>query len=112
MAARFENLVSVAKKHINEISPQEAAETAKKGNTLIIDVRDSDESAAAHISNAKTISRGTLEIEIEELAPDPSTPIICYCGGGGRSRASGGEFAKNGLYQCEVDGRRLQSLAG
>jgi rhodanese-related sulfurtransferase len=85
MAARFENLVSVAKKHINEISPQEAAETAKKGNTLIIDVRDSDESAAAHISNAKTISRGTLEIEIEELAPDPSTPIICYCGGGGRS---------------------------
>jgi phage shock protein E len=105
MAARFENLVSEAKKHISEISPQEAVETAKKGNTLIIDVRDSDESAAAHLPNAKTISRGTLEIEIEELAPDPSTPIICYCGGGGRSALAAESLQRMGYIN-------VKSMAG
>ena len=85
MATRFENLVTEAKKNVDEISPQKAAEAAEKDGALIIDVRDPDESQAAYVPNAKTISRGTLEIEIEELAPDTSTPIICYCGGGGRS---------------------------
>ena len=78
MATRFEKLVNEAKKNASEISPRKAAEAAEKGGALIIDVRDPDESQAAYVPNAKTISRGTLEIEIEELAPDTSTPIICY----------------------------------
>jgi len=85
MATRFEKLVSEAKRQVSEISPREAAEAAKEDDALIIDVRDPEESKASHVPDAKTISRGTLEIEIEELAPDISTPIICYCGGGGRS---------------------------
>jgi len=85
MATRFEKLVSEAKRHVSEISPREAAEAAKEDRAFIIDVRDPEESKASHVPDAKTISRGTLEIEIEELAPDISTPIICYCGGGGRS---------------------------
>ena len=85
MATRFEKLVSEAKRHVSEISAREAAEAAKEDGALIIDVRDPEESKASHVPDAKTISRGTLEIEIEELAPESSTPIICYCGGGGRS---------------------------
>lgn len=84
MPSRFQKLVAEAKKKIAEISPQEAAAAAKTGEPLIIDVRDPEESHVARIPNAKRISRGTLEIEIEEIAPDPTTPIICYCGGGGR----------------------------
>src|SRR5438105_6223784 len=76
MATRFEKLVNEARRHVSEISPREAAEAAKEGGALIIDVRDLEESNANHVPNAKTISRGTLEIEIEELAPDISTPII------------------------------------
>ena len=85
MATRFEKLVSEANRHVSEISPREAAEAAKEDRAFIIDVRDPEESKASHVPDAKTISRGRLEIEIEELAPDISTPIICYCGGGGRS---------------------------
>src|SRR5437868_226691 len=85
MGMRFEKLVTEAKKNIRQISPAQVAEAVEQGGALIIDVRDSDESGAAHVPNARRISRGTLEIEIEELAPDSSTPIICYCGGGGRS---------------------------
>src|SRR2546423_2972072 len=83
--ARFEKLVGEAKKNIQEISPQETAAALKRGNILLIDVRDSDEWQEGHIPGATNFSRGTVELEIEEAAPDPSMPIIAHCGGGGRS---------------------------
>jgi rhodanese-related sulfurtransferase len=83
--ARFEKLVADAKKNIQEISPQETAAALKRGDTLLIDVRDADEWQEGHIRGAQNFSRGTVELEIEEAAPDLSTPIITHCGGGGRS---------------------------
>ena len=105
MATRFEKLVNEARRHVSEISPREAAEAAKEGGALIIDVRDLEESNASHVPHAKTISRGTLEIEIEELAPDISTPIICYCGGGGRSALSAQSLQRMGYTN-------VKSMAG
>jgi rhodanese-related sulfurtransferase len=83
--ARFEKLVAEAKKNIQEISPPNAALALKRGDALLIDVRDPDEWQEGHIPGAKNFSRGTVELEIEEAAPDLSTPIITHCGGGGRS---------------------------
>ena len=83
--ARFEKLVAEAKTYIQEISPQDAALALKRGHGLLIDVRDPDEWQEGHIPGAKNFSRGTVELEIEEAAPDLSTPIITQCGGGGRS---------------------------
>ena len=83
--ARFEKLVAETKKKTKEVSPQETAAALKRGDTLLIDVRDPDEWEEGHIPGAKNFSRGTVELEIEEAAPDPSAPIITHCGGGGRS---------------------------
>ena len=105
MATRFEKLVSEAKRSVSEISPRETAEKAKKKEALIIDVRDPEESATSRIPDAKTISRGTLEIEIEELAPASSTPIICYCGGGGRSALAAESLQRMGYTN-------VKSMAG
>ena len=105
MANRFEKLVAEAKKNITEISPQETAETAQTGKLLIIDVRDNEESSAARVPNAKRINRGTLEIEIEEIAPDAATPIVCYCGGGGRSALATESLQKMGYMN-------VKSMAG
>jgi rhodanese-related sulfurtransferase len=80
--ARFEKLVADAKKNIHEISPQETAAALNRGDTLLVDVRDADEWQESHIPDAKNFSRGTVELEIEEAAPDLSTPIITHCGGG------------------------------
>src|SRR5438270_12870402 len=104
-ATRFEKLVSEVKKHVSEISPLEAAEAAKGDDALIIDVRDPEGSKASHIPNAKTVSRGTLEIEIEELVPDLSRPIICYCGGGGRSALAAESLQRMGYT-------KVKSMAG
>jgi rhodanese-related sulfurtransferase len=54
----FEKLVAEAKKNITEISPVEAAEKARKGDAVIVDVRDRDEWEQGHIPDAIHLSRG------------------------------------------------------
>jgi phage shock protein E len=81
----FHDLVAEAKKKITEISPADAAAKVKTGDAIIVDVREKDEWDDSHIPNAVHISRGTLELEIEDKFPDRNIAIICHCGGGGRS---------------------------
>src|ERR1700747_2767152 len=107
----FQKLVTEAKKHITEISPQDAAAKSNTGDAVIVDVRDKDEWDEGHIPGATHLSRGTVELDIEEKVPDPNAMIICHCGGGGRSAlARRREPAKNGLQERPLDGRRPQSL--
>ena len=103
--ARFEKLVAEAKKKIQEISPQDTAAALKRGDTLLIDVRDPDEWQEGHIPGAKNFSRGTVELEIEEAAPDLSTPIITHCGGGGRSALAAESLQRMGY-------KNVRSMAG
>jgi rhodanese-related sulfurtransferase len=102
---RFEKLVAEAKTHIQEISPQDAASALKRGDALLIDVRDPDEWQGGHIPGAKNFSRGTVELEIEEAAPDLSTPIITHCGGGGRSALAAESLRRMGY-------KNVKSMAG
>jgi rhodanese-related sulfurtransferase len=81
---RFQQLVADAKTRIREITAQQAADEQRAG-ALLIDVREAEEFAKDHAASAVPLSRGTLELKIEAQAPDPATPIICYCGGGSRS---------------------------
>src|SRR3954463_6563284 len=81
---RFQKLAAEAKSHIREVPPAEAGEQQQAG-ALLIDVREADEFAKGHATGAVHASRGTIELKIEDLAPDTSKPIVCYCGGGSRS---------------------------
>jgi phage shock protein E len=82
--SRFQKLVIDAKARIVEVTTQEAVRQIDKG-TLLIDVRETEDRAVGSIPGAKHLSRGVVELEIEEIAPDLDTPIICHCGGGSRS---------------------------
>src|SRR3954463_9802558 len=84
MLNRFQKLVQDAKTRITEISPEEAAREVDRG-ALLIDVREDEDWQAGHVPGAAHLSRGTIELEIEEAAPALETPIICHCGGGSRS---------------------------
>jgi len=74
--ARFEKLVADARKNITEISPHDAAAKSKSGEAVIIDVRDKEEWNDGHIPGATHLSRGTVELDIEEKVPDPNAMII------------------------------------
>jgi len=103
--ARFEKLVANAKKNITEISPQDAAEKLKSGEAIIADVREKDEWDEEHIPDAVHMSRGMLELEIEDKFPDRNTTIICHCGGGGRSALAAESLQKMGY-------KNVRSMAG
>jgi rhodanese-related sulfurtransferase len=103
--ARFEKLVADAKKDIAEISPQDAAAKLKIGDAIIADVRERDEWDEEHIPGAMHMSRGTIELDIEEKVPDTNTTIICHCGGGGRSALAAQNLQKMGY-------KNVRSMAG
>src|SRR5437868_4752500 len=95
-SARYENLVAEAKKNITEISPERAAETIKTGKAVIVDVRDKEEWDEGHIPGAIHLSRGTIELDIEEKVPNTDAMIICHCGGGGRGALATQSLQKMG----------------
>src|SRR2546425_12497216 len=103
--ARFEKLVAEAKKNITEISPQDAAAKLKSGEAIIVDVREKDEWDEEHIPGAIHLSRGTIELDIEEKVPETNTMIICHCGGGGRSALAAESLQKMGY-------KNVRSMAG
>jgi len=102
---RFEKLVADAKKNICEILPEDAAAKMKSGEAVIVDVREKEEWDEEHIPDATHLSRGTVELEIEEKFPDLNKTIITHCGGGGRSALAAESLQKMGY-------KNLRSMAG
>ena len=100
----FQDLVADAKKRITEISPTDAAAKAKS-NAVIVDVREKDEFDESHIPDAIHMSRGMLELEVEDKFPDRNVTIICHCGGGGRSALAAESLQKMGY-------KNVHSMAG
>ena len=102
---RYQQLVAEAKKHVTEISPEEAAKKLQNKEAVIVDVREKDEWDEGHLPHAIHLSRGMLELDIEEKVPDPNAVIICHCGGGGRSALAAESLRKMGY-------KNVQSMAG
>ena len=102
---RFEKLVAEAKKNITEISPQDAASKLQSSEAVIVDVREKDEWDEQHIPGAIHLSRGTLELDVEEKVPDMNAMIVCHCGGGGRSALAAESLQKMGY-------KNVRSMAG
>ena len=101
---RFQKIVADAKTRIREIRPEEAQE-AKASGALLIDVREPQDYAAGHIPGAMSLNRGIVELEIEDLAPDFNTQILCYCGGGSRAALVAESLQRMGYTN-------VQSIAG
>jgi rhodanese-related sulfurtransferase len=102
---RYQRLVADAKTKVTEISPTDAAEKMKSEEVVVIDVREADEWDEGHIPDAIHLSRGTIELDIEEKVPDSGTTIICHCGGGGRSALAAESLQKMGY-------KNVRSMAG
>jgi rhodanese-related sulfurtransferase len=58
---------------------------AEGGPETIVDIREESEWANGHLPGATHLSRGVLEVRVAKVFPDPSAPLVLYCGGGNRS---------------------------
>ncbi len=92
----FLKLVAEVMPRVREIDNRSAAEQARAGQAVLIDVREESEWEMAHAAHARYLGRGILERDIEKLVPDPDTPVILYCGGGYRSALAADNLQKMG----------------
>jgi len=85
MAKTSKNILDEARSQIKQVDIDEARRMMAQPGTVLIDVREPDEWRQGHIPEAIGISRGFLELRIEEKVPDRKTPIIVQCASGTRS---------------------------
>ena len=90
MAKSGRDLLAAARETVPEITADEVKALKDKGeNVHLIDVREPDEYRAGYIPGAAHVSRGFLELKIEQVVPDRKAPIVAYCAGGVRSLFAG-----------------------
>lgn len=82
----FLKVVNDAKTRIKEVTVGEARERlAANSGARLIDVREDNEWDDSHAAGAIHLGKGIIERDIEVTAPDKSSELILYCGGGYRS---------------------------
>lgn len=92
MSANVKGMLEAANAVVPRITPAQAREMMAKGNTLVIDVRDTLEvEQSGMIAGAIHVSRGMLEFRADPASPyhdktfDRAKSVILYCASGGRS---------------------------
>lgn len=82
----YQDLVAEAKSRIREITADELRQwQVDSRDFVLIDVREGAEHQRGMIEGAVPISRGILEIEIDDAVPNQDKTVVLYCGGGSRS---------------------------
>ena len=94
----YHQLVNEAKKEIKEIDPAELKRMQQSGSDFkLIDVREPDEVAQGAITGSTALPRGQLEHKVDSITTDKNAPIVCYCGGGGRSALAAQSLKRMGF---------------
>jgi len=86
MPKTYKQLMEEARQVVPESPVEEVKTRLERGEQwTLLDVREREEYREGHLDGALSVSRGFLEIRIEETVPEKNTPIIAYCAGGVRS---------------------------
>lgn len=92
MGKSASELVTEAKTKVENLDVNAVEAELKSGNTVVIDLRESEELAATgRIPGSVHVPRGMLEFRADPTSPyhqdpiDPSKRIILHCASGGRS---------------------------
>jgi shikimate kinase/rhodanese-related sulfurtransferase len=94
---RFLQIVNESRKRIRETTVEAVKAMLDRGDKIIlIDVREESEWAKDHLPGAIHLGKGVLERDVEERIPDPSAPLVLYCGGGFRSALAADNLQKMG----------------
>lgn len=103
----FKQLVEQIKREgVREISPATLREMRSSGEDFtLIDVRESDDWKNGIIPGARTMSRGVLELNIDQITTAKDRKIVVYCNGGSCSALAAHMLQRMGF-------RNVLSLAG
>ena len=102
--ATFREMLAAAMAEITEVDAVAAAELIDAGSVLV-DVREPDETSGGSVSGALLIPRGQLELQVESKVADRGQSLVIMCAGGTRSALAAQTLQQMG-YESVV------SLAG
>ena len=102
--ATFRDMLAAAMAEITEVDAVAAAELIDAGS-LLVDVREPDETSGGSVSGALVIPRGQLELQVESKVADRGQSLVIMCAGGTRSALAAQTLQQMG-YESVV------SLAG
>ncbi len=84
---KFQAMADAARARVDFVTLEDVDGLMASG-AVALDIRDPDEFASGHIPGAINLSRGKLEMNVEETLPEPDTQIICYCNANNRGALS------------------------
>lgn len=103
MATSVREMLEAANAVVPKITPDQARDMIKQGNTLLVDVRDAPEVAASgKIAGAVTVPRGMLEFRADPESPyhdknfEKGKTVVLYCVSGGRAALAGKQLKEMG----------------
>jgi len=95
MPTTLRDMIAEAQAAVPRLPPDQVADRVRQG-AVLLDVRDPNEVAASgRIAGAVCVSRGMLEFRADPGSPthntalQRTTPVLVYCGSGGRAALAG-----------------------
>jgi rhodanese-related sulfurtransferase len=96
VATTLKQMMDAANAAVPRITPAQARDMIAQGNTLVLDVRETQEvEKSGKVAGAVHVSRGLLEFRADPDSPShdkgfvKDKNVIVYCGSGGRAALSG-----------------------
>lgn len=97
---KFQRLADIARANVEEVQPEQVNSLLAAG-AVALDIRDKEEHDIDHIAGSLHVSRGKLEMNIEGLIPDLTTPIMCYCNANNRGALSAATLRSMGYENAK-----------
>ncbi len=77
-STKFQKMADEARARVGEVLPADVDTMLAQG-AIALDIRDKEEHDVDHITGSMNISRGKLEMNVEDKIPDLDATILCYC---------------------------------
>jgi len=96
---KFQALADAAMDKVESVQPDKVDMLVKKG-AILLDIRDPDEHAISHIVGSLNISRGKLEMNVEQMIPELGITVLCYCNANNRGALSAATLQSMGYLNA------------
>jgi len=92
---KFQHLADLAMSQVKSVEPAQVKGLMAQG-AVALDIRDKEEHEADHLAGSLHVSRGKLEMNIEDVLPDLNTMVLCYCNANNRGALSANTLRQMG----------------
>ena len=92
-------MADIAMSQVASVDPAQVNGLMAQG-AIALDIRDKEEHDANHLPGSLHLSRGKLEMNIEDLITDLTTTVLCYCNANNRGALSANTLRQMGYVNA------------